>query len=278
MRPHIARKLAAAAFALGISSGLRAQSSVVRVIGNDSVPIPFATVVVQGGTPSITDAQGRLSMVGRHQSLNAEIRRIGYSPWFGKIELPDTAATITIMMAPVGQQLGSITITGEKIKTQLQMVGFYDRWQDRQKGVLSATFIGPEELEKRHPSRLTDMLYGLSGVTMVRTPSGGMVAKGTGGTCFMTVMLDGAKLCPPLGCHVFASTAQNATQIVPPPRSPGEPTNATLDDTGVDLNRYIQANDVSAIEVYTHGGNMPASLQVTDNACGVIAIWTGSRR
>jgi hypothetical protein len=90
-------------------------------------------------------------------------------------------------------------------------------------------------------------------------------------------MLDGAKLCPPLGCHTFASTSRNATQIVPPPPSPGE-RNTTLDDIGVDLNRYITANDVSAIEVYTHGGNMPASLQVTDNACGVIAIWTGSRR
>jgi hypothetical protein len=182
------------------------------------------------------------------------------------------------MMPRLGQQLGSIIITGEQIKGRLEMAGFYDRWQQRQKGALSATFIGPEEIEKRHPSRVTDMLFGLSGVTLVRTPQGGMVAKGTGGTCYMTVMLDGGKLCPPLGCHTFASTSQNATQIVPPPPSPGEPRNTTLDDTGVDLNRYIQANDVSAIEVYTHGGNMPASLQVTDNACGVIAIWTGSRR
>ncbi len=178
----------------------------------------------------------------------------------------------------MASKLGSIIITGEQIKTQLQMVGFYDRWEQRQKGALSATFIGPEEIEKRHPSRVTDMLFALAGVTLVHTPQGGMVAKGTGGTCFMTVMLDGAKLCPPLGCHSFASTAQNATQIVPPPPSPGEPSHVTLDDIGVDLNRYIQANDVAAIEVYSHGGNMPASLQVTDNACGVIAIWTGSRR
>jgi hypothetical protein len=62
----------------------------------------------------------------------------------------------------------------------------------------------------------------------------------------------------------------------PEPGSLGQRT-PTLDDTGIDLNRYITASDVSAIEVYTHGGNMPASLQTTDSACGVIAIWTGSR-
>ena len=42
----------------------------------------------------------------------------------------------------------------------------------RQKGTLSATFIGPEEIEKRHPSNTSDMLYGLNGVTMVHDRSG----------------------------------------------------------------------------------------------------------
>jgi hypothetical protein len=273
MRNSSALSFSIACGGLLLSSQLGAQSSVVRVIGNDSLPIPYAVVFVQGGTPSITDSQGRLSILGKHQSLTTEIRRIGYTPWFGKLELPDTAATITIMMARIGQQLGSIIITGEQIKSQLEMNGFYDRWQQRQKGLLSATFIGPEELERRHPSRVTDMLFGLNGIKLVRTPQGGMVAKGIGGTCYMTVMLDGAKLCPPIGCHVAATASQNAPQLSPPRSEHGE----TMDDVTVDLNRYIMANDVSAIEVYSHGGNMPASLQVTDNACGVIAIWTGSR-
>jgi hypothetical protein len=46
----------------------------------------------------------------------------------------------------------------------------------------------------------------------------------------------------------------------------------------VDLNKYIDATDVAAIEVYVRGGNMPISLQADDNACGVIAIWTGARK
>jgi hypothetical protein len=44
------------------------------------------------------------------------------------------------------------------------------------------------------------------------------------------------------------------------------------------IDHVVDAASVSAIEVYTRGGNMPVGLQVSDQACGVIAIWTGSRK
>ncbi len=275
MRPSLSTAIVAGAIALssGLSANVLAQSSILRVVGTDSLPIPFASVFVQGGVANITDEHGRLPLIGKHQTLTTEVRRIGYTPWFGKIELPDTAATITIVLARIAQQLGGVTITGEQTTSRLAAAGFYDRWQQRQKGALSATFIGPEELERRHPQRISDMLSGVSGVSMIHTPQGGMVAKGVGGTCFMTILVDGAKVCPPLGCHTAATTGQNAPQITPARPNPGE----TLDDIAVDLNRYVTASDVTAIEVYARGGNMPASLQVSDNACGAIAIWTGSR-
>jgi hypothetical protein len=147
----------------------------------------------------------------------------------------------------------------------------------RQKGALSATFIGPEEIERRHPQRTSDLLNGVLGVSLTRTPKGGVVAKGIGGTCFMTILLDGNRLCPQQGCHAFAQASQNAPQMTASPAEPGQ-TGGTLDDIAVDLNRYLDASDVAAIEVYARGGNMPVSLQTSDNACGVIAIWTGSRR
>ena len=84
--------------ALGVilPASVLAQTTVLKVIGSDSVPVPFAWVSVEGGTANITD----------------------------------------------------------------------------EKGTLSATFIGPEEIEKRHPSNTSDMLYGLNGVTMVHDRSG----------------------------------------------------------------------------------------------------------
>ena len=40
----------------------------------------------------------------------------------------------------------------------------------------------------------------------------------------------------------------------------------------------LDAANVAALEVYARGATMPASLQAADNSCGVIAIWSGSRR
>ena len=55
------------------------------------------------------------------------------------------------------------------------------------------------------------------------------------------------------------------------------PANPVDDDNAVIIDHVVDAASVTAIEVYTRGANMPVSLQVSDNACGVIAIWTGSR-
>lgn len=252
-----------------------AQATVLKVIGSDSVPVPFAWVSVQGGTASIADERGQLSMgAGRHQTLTVEVRRIGYKPWFGKLELLDTATVLRVMLPRLAQELAGVTVTGEAVKSRLQLAGFYDRWLMRQKGALSATFIGPEEIEKRHPSRASDLLQGVLGVSLMHTERGGMVAKGTGGSCFMKVLLDGQPLCPPVGCNVMTTNGQSLSR--PPARRSGSDT--TSDALTVNINQFVDPSDITAIEVYARGGNMPISLQVSDNACGVIVIWTGSRR
>jgi len=261
-------RIVAVVLIIGFPACVTAQSSTLKVIGSDSVPVPFAWVSVGGGSASITDDKGTVSLgAARHKTLTVEVRRIGYQPWFGKLELPDTATMLTVTLPRLAQQLSGVTITGERIKSPLEITGFYDRWQQRQKGTLSATFIGPEEIEKRHPSHTSDLLYGLNGVSMMQGPGGAMCARGNGGTCFMTVLVDGNVLrpSPPLSCAMQGSL--NISKY-PNPKS----------DVGPDINMYLDASTVAAIEIYARGGNMPVSLQAADNACGVIAIWTGSRR
>lgn len=255
-----------------------AQATVLKVIGSDSVLVPFAWVSVQGGTASIADERGQLSMgASRHQTLTVEVRRIGYKPWFGKLELLDTATVLTVMLPRLAQELAGVTVTGEAVKSRLQLAGFYDRWLMRQKGALSATFIGPEEIEKRHPSHASDLLQGVLGVSLMHTERGGMVAKGTGGSCFMKVLLDGQPLCPPVGCNVITTNGQSLSRPSAG-RSGSSGRDTTSDDLTVNINQFVDPSDITAIEVYARGGNMPISLQVSDNSCGVIAIWTGSRR
>ena len=252
-----------------------AQSSTITVIGPDSGPVPFAWVAVRGGTANITDEHGKLTLGGgRNMTLAVEVRRIGYVPWSGKVAIADTATNTTIVLRRLAQAVGAVTVTASKESRDPALAGFYDRWLMRQKGALSATFIGPEEIEFRHVSRPSDLLEGVNGVQLTRTDRGNVIAKGYGGTCYMTVLIDGHVVCPLLGCHSDGAGG-NAGQIGRPQISSST---THIEDMTVDLNAYVNSSDIVAVEIYARGANMPVSLQVLDAACGVIAIWTGTRR
>jgi hypothetical protein len=261
-------RVGAALLVFSVPAVAAAQASILKVVGSDTVAVPFAWVTVEGGTASITDEKGQVSLGAmRNKTLTLDVRRIGYQPWFGKITLPDTAITLTVVLPRVGQQLAAVNVTGERVKTALEITGFYDRMLMRQKGVISATFIGPEELDKRHPSRTTDMLYGLNGITIMHAPNGAMCARGNGGTCFMTVVVDGSVLRP-----------QQPTVCLGPSINRIGSRGGASGEMGADINQYLDVSAVAAIEIYARGGNMPVTLQVPDNSCGVLAIWTGARK
>jgi hypothetical protein len=255
---------AVAALALATPAIAHAQARVIKVVSSDGQPVPYATVIVEGGETQIADEKGEVSLgAGGRRTFTVNVRRIGFTPWFGKLDVPDTAAILRITLPRLAQNLSTVTVSGEAaIKSPLALTGFYDRWIMRQKGLLSAVFISPEELEFRHPARITGMLFGLNGVRMIRQcidppASDGrrhpcvqdLVAFGMGhhGQCPMAVVIDGQQQHPLPGGNI-----------------------------GID--NMLSANDVAAIEVYARGGNMPVNFQFQDTACGVLAFWTGSRR
>ena len=252
-----------------------AQARKLRVISSDSQPIVYAYVTTDGGTGQITDEGGTVSLgAGKAKAVSVSVRRIGYQQWFGKLDLPDTAATLTVVMPRIAQTLGAVQVTGSRgsVSISVPMKGFYDRWLMRQKGVLSAQFIGPEEIEFRHPNRITNMLYGLNGVSLLRNDKGDLAAMGYNGQCQMAVLLDGVRQCPGMGCKCD-ECGGNGTGIKQGLMKP------IIDDMhAVIIDHIVDPGSVAAIEVYPRGGNMPSSLPVSDAGCGVIAIWTGSRR
>ena len=229
----------------------------LRVQSLEGKPIAYANVIVDGGTPLITNDSGIVALGnGRPGSLTLRVRRIGYSEWFGDVAFPDSSANATITLAHVSQQLNAVRVTGQKNPSSPFVQGFYDRWMMRQKGLLSAVFIGPEELEFRHPDKITNMIWGLNGVCLMPTKDPVIYSSHSGSimlrnalcqTCAMAIVVDGHLLNPPGGG--------------------GE----------IHVNEILAANDVMGIEVYARGGNMPLSLQVNDTKCGVVAFWTGSR-
>ena len=263
-----------------------AQSRMLRVVSADSQPVIYAFVTIEGGAGQITDEKGQINLgKGKRKTVSVNVRRIGYQPFAGKIDLPDTAATLIVMLPRLQQSLGAVTVTATNgTQSALRLHGFYDRWLLRQNGMLSATFIGPEEIESRHPDKITNLLSGLNGVSFRRTERGDLVAVGYNGTCQMAVLVDGVVQCPSKGCKCDQCGA-NGVEIgnVRGSNSRGAPKGAetkdTLDEsTAVLIDRIIEADNVTAIEVYARGGNVPASLPVADAACGAIALWTGSRK
>jgi hypothetical protein len=256
----------ASAMLLAVPAVVRAQTRAIKVVSSDGQPIAYANVSIEGGLTQITDEKGLVALgVGKQQTLAVRIRRIGFTPWFGKVELADTASTVTITLPRLAQNLAKVTVTGTvEVKPALALTGFYDRWLMRQKGMLSAVFISPEELEFRHPDKITGMLYGLNGVrvaqacvtapVMSRSGGGrpscvmGPVAYNATGGCPLTVVIDGQQQ-----------------------RPIGKGANVAIDD-------LLDAYDVAAIEVYARGGNVPISAQFQDMGCGLLMFWTGSRK
>jgi hypothetical protein len=252
------RTIAIAAFA---ASALHAQDRVLRVTAADGQPISYAFVAANGGRAMLTDEDGRVSMgAGKKQTMTIEVRRIGFTPFFGKLDFPDTGVTMPIVLTAIAQQLGSVKVTADKSKNSLELNGFYRRWLDSQHGVTSAVFMGPEEIDKRNSSRLTALLSGVNGVNITRTTTGNSVAvSGAGGACPMAVIVDGRKVCPNGGCGNL-DVSHGITDM-----------NAVL------LDQVLDVNSVAGIEVYKRGGNMPTDFHV-DGECGAVAFWTGSRK
>jgi hypothetical protein len=237
-----------------------AQERVLRVTNTDSEPIAYAFVQANGGRALLTDENGRVSIgAGKKQTFTIEVRRIGYTPYYGKIDFPDTAITIPIILPSIAQQLSSVKVTADKGKSSLERNGFYRRWLDGQKGVTSAAFIGPEEIEKRNESRVSIILGSINGIRITRTNNGNNVVVSGAASCGMAVIIDGRQVCPNAGCRM-QDVSGGMTDM-----------NSVLIDQVIDL------SSVAGIEVYRRGGNMPSDFHV-DGECGAVALWTGSRR
>ena len=261
----------------------RAQQRKIKVVGPDSTPIMYAYVAVEGGDGKISDELGEVSLgAGSKQTLKLRVQRIGYQPWFGSLQLPDTAVTVVVQLPRLAQALSTVRVKGTPETRALQLTGFYDRWMLRQKGTVTGVFIGPEEIEARHPDKITNMLNGLNGVRLQRSCEGSTVAFNASGQCQMAVLVDGTRQCPSGGCKGMDTGMSGGLTAMGGPPGPKKlncDSPLILDAvTAVLIDQVLEANDVTAIEVYNRGGNVPSSLSVSDQSCGIIAFWTGSRK
>jgi len=281
--PRCLRKTVVSAALLGGGflpwSGAFAQQRTVRVMGDDGQPVAFANVRLAGERPKITNEKGEVDIgAASRATLTVDVRRLGYEPWYGTLTMGDTAMSAQVTLHRISRRMFTVRITDSSYGVPSYLRGFYERMLARQRGVGSGIFLTPEEVDKRSSGVASALLQGLNGVSLQHTSTGKTIAMSSGGTCQMTVLIDGRRVCPENGCaggiapppavQAAAPRRGRAVTSTPPPG----------DEQFVLLDNLLGVNEVAAVEVYPRGASLPSSLPTADASCGLIVFWTGGRK
>lgn len=179
------------------------------------------------------------------------LRRLGYQPGTMMIDV-DTSDTIRVSfaMAAVPKTLDSVAVTAERPVSPMLRT-FDDRVAHHNGGV----FITRDEIERRHPIRLTDLLRRYPSIKVVDSAGVLLVATTRSGK---PVFRGGRRLQDDLApCNLRVAVDGQAK----------EPS------FSIDI---LAAESIYGIEVYAGPGSLPPEFASTmpDAMCGLVAIWT----
>jgi len=207
-----------------------------------------------------------------------EATRFGYQPWVAgplEVQAEDDLDSV-FRLWPQPFEMDPIEVTAQATRRHLQTSGFYER-QRADFGY----FLGPEEIQKRKAPRLTDLLAGLPGVSMVSYTQGSVGARfvqlrgsrlSQGGTCRPRVFVDGL---------LYALGDSRPVDRFPDRETELEEQLEKLDQ-GISLDDIGPPTDIAGVEVYRSASQVPVQFGGTSvsTLCGVIVVWTkrGTRR
>jgi hypothetical protein len=254
------------------TAAANAQEVVVtgRLVDGHGAGIALAEVKVNR-TRVATNDSGQFAVRIDVGKVNIEAKRLGFMQ--SKLSLQvrrDTA--IEIVMLPSPGQLKAVTVT-ERARTGLEALGFYDRMEQQKRGLLNGTFITPEDVARRNPSAISQMMGNVQGVAL-RTSAGRMIPVGPDGTCVMTMFLDGVMVSNTKGQGAVMQEMAEMMQKA----ATGVPDGRMADYGGIDL--VMSAHQLAAMEIYPRISSAPVKYQPLAGSCGVILIWSkdGSER
>ena len=218
-----------------------------RVVESTDQPISFARVVWGNAQQVITTTDsGSFALTDIPAGkTHFTVRRLGYVPVEFDIMLrPGATKPVVVNMVPVAAQLSEVAVEAHKDLKNLdddsfrsarfEATGFFDR-----QAHLSGYFIPPDEVEKRRPRYVSDLVSSVPGVSMIGRPhTSALRYVSSGEHCRLQLYLDG---------H---------------PMSDG-------DD-------FVNGSDIKAIEVYS--SLLTASERFHPSPltgyCGSIVVWT----
>jgi hypothetical protein len=228
-----------------------AATRVVSGVVSDSGfrPVAAANVNGPGSRRAATDDEGRFRLrLDTREAAVLEIRRFGFAPTrLGVDAGGDTTVTATLLANT--QQLEAVRVRAAA-PTSAKLHGFEERLRLRERGITFGTFITEDQIERRNPTFITQMLLDIPSISVERVPPVGYAVFARGSTftsrCDAAVFLDGVRV---LG-HL--------------PKGEGY---VAIDD-------IVNPAQIAGIEVYRTGFDAPPQFQALTSGCAVVVIWT----
>lgn len=249
----------------GPNRGRRWSNAMIgTVVGaDDDAPIAGAMVLIRttDGSPvysAVTNEEGQFRFMHPDQMTkewSLSVEHVAY----GKVSRvvtfrPGEQLDVEVLLADRVIGLDPIVVT-ERRRGLLADMGFYDRLE---RGF--GEFIERDEIERRAPSRVTDLMQGRSGLRVVQTDPFKYDIRLLGtarfsGDCQPSIWVDGSLA-----------------------RDSGEPRVDTVRGhtiyRQVQLSEVVSPEEIEAIELYTGAAGLPIQYGGSNAACGVVLIWT----
>jgi len=269
--------LCSAVVALALGADLAAaQDSRVRIAVKDDIgtAVAYALVTLGNGRPVIADSAGVVDFKTKaDDSVRVLVRRIGFKEFTGWTKRTE-GNVYPVTLPRIAATLEAVTVSASR-NTQLEQRGFYDRVDRVRNGAIVGEFITPEELEQRGAPSVSRILQGSQhariGYTTPRGRGRLAVIQGRGG-CAMTILLDGQK--------VSGTLQDNEDMNQTPSSIVSGGTRSSSGGGGDSIDDVVNGLSIAAIEIYPSSANAPFELQrlAGRGSCGIVAIWTGTRR
>jgi len=207
-----------------------------RVTARGGSPVAGAEVaLVQAGAVRAavrTDTAGAYALAlaaGPRDSLR--VRRFGYRP--RTVAAADPGARAVIALEPVPAELDTVTVLGRATAMNARLREFHDHRARARFG----SFFDADDIVKRHPRYLSDLMRFVPGSRLIPGRIGSVVRlRG----CRPLLWIDGIRV------------------------------------PGAELDEVVNMQDVAAVEVYNSFAGIPAQYVDRNTNCGAVVVWLKS--
>lgn len=263
--------LCAALALLASATPVRAQGMFTGVVVDNGTNAPVegasVTLLSQQGRRMrtvVTGSDGRFSFVPSPGYYRFRVARVGYVQVnTAHVRVVRDSVDLEIRLRNDAVMLAPITVVARSGRVSPVLSGFYHRMENG-----FGRYITRDQIERRQPGQITDMLRMLPGVRMTPRASGigadvvmNRAAPRVGG-CPVQIFLDGIR--------VNRGDAPTVNRD-------------SLDESLIALNETISVDELAdpseleGIEVYYGLAGVPAEFMGPDARCGTVAVWTRER-